>query len=67
MLEISSSRSREGFPAIACAPGLNVVEAWDSFLRCCHLDLLCLVAKLFHVGGDVEGLRCHVYRPTNGS
>jgi hypothetical protein len=36
--------------------------AYDSFLWCCHLDLLCLVAaKLSLVGGDVEVLRYHLY------
>jgi hypothetical protein len=32
-----------------------VARAWDGFLRCHRLALLCLAAKLFHVGGGGGG------------
>jgi hypothetical protein len=36
-------------------PGPNVAGAWDGFLCCPRLDLLCLAAKLSHMGVTWRG------------
>jgi hypothetical protein len=46
-------------------PGIDMARAWDSFSWCCHLDPLCMAAKLSHIGGDVEGLAYRLRWPTN--
>jgi hypothetical protein len=44
-----------------------VASAQDGFLWCSRLDLLFLVSKLSLVGGDMEGLHCHLHRSMNYS
>jgi hypothetical protein len=46
-------------------PGVDVAGAWDDFWGFHCYALLCLVTKPSHVGADVDGLACHLYRPTN--
>jgi hypothetical protein len=64
-LQISSLRTREGCPAFVSVPGYVYGLIPGLFLWCRSLDLLCLVATLPLVGGDVEGLHYRLHRPTN--
>jgi hypothetical protein len=53
----SSSRLSSGLP------GVIVATTQDDFWGCHRLDLLCLSAKLSHVGADVDGLAGRLHRP----
>jgi hypothetical protein len=45
-------------------PSFDMAGARDGFWGCHHHALVHLVPKLSHVGAVVDGLACHLHRPT---
>jgi hypothetical protein len=43
--------------------GIDVAGARYGLLWCYHHVLLCLAAKLSHMGGDADRLVCHLHQP----
>jgi hypothetical protein len=61
MLEISSQSLERIARLFFGLPGVDMATVQDSFWGCHHLALLCLAAKLSHVGVDVDGVCCQLW------
>jgi hypothetical protein len=46
-------------------PSVDVADAWDGSWGCLRSTLLYLDAKPSHVGANVDGIDCHLHRPTD--
>jgi hypothetical protein len=64
-LEILAIDFGESCLTVLLVPMCNVASTQDNFWGCHRLSLLHLVAKLSHVGVDVDGLVCHLHYPTD--